>query len=44
MITEGMPWPIVLPITVMALVYGVMASKKEIKAARKASTIKTKKS
>lgn len=30
---QGMPWPAVLPIAIMAMVYGVMLSKKEEKAA-----------
>jgi len=30
---QGMPWPAVLPIAIMAMIYAVMLSKKEEKAA-----------
>jgi len=33
---EGMPWPLVLPIALMAMAYGIMISKREIKEDQKA--------
>lgn len=30
MMFEGMPWPLVLPIALMAMVYGVIMAKREI--------------
>ncbi len=33
---EGMPWPIALPVAIMAMVYGIMISKRELKEKRKA--------
>ncbi|WP_422353940.1 hypothetical protein [Roseivirga pacifica] len=29
MIFEGMPWPLVLPLAIAAMIYGIMRSKKE---------------
>jgi len=44
MIFEGIPWPLVLPIACLALVIGVINSKKEIAViAKKRSNKKTKK-
>ncbi|WP_421988128.1 hypothetical protein [Roseivirga sp.] len=34
MIFQGMPWPLVLPIALLALTLGVMNSKKEIAEAK----------
>ncbi len=28
---EGMPWPLVLPIAIAAMAYGIMISKRELK-------------
>lgn len=33
---EGMPWPIAIPIALMAMAYGIMISKRELKEERKA--------
>ncbi|WP_262501527.1 hypothetical protein [Roseivirga misakiensis] len=35
MIFQGMPWPLVLPIALMALIIGAMNSKKEMAKAKK---------
>lgn len=29
MLFEGMPWPLVIPIALIALIYGIIVSKKE---------------
>lgn len=43
MIMQGMPWPLVLPIAIMALTYGIMASQKEMKNHSQSGSSKRKK-
>lgn len=44
MIFQGIPWPLVLPIALMALAAGIMSSKKEMRLAEKKRSGKKKKS
>lgn len=43
MIFQGMPWPLVLPIAIGAMIYGIMLSKKEEEQFAKAERKKFKK-
>lgn len=44
MIFQGIPWPLLLPIALLALTAGIMSSKKEMRIAEKNRSTKKKKS
>lgn len=43
MMFEGMPWPLVLPIAIMAMIWGSAQAKKEFELAQKKALKKSKK-